>query len=96
MVRLYCRSANWRSLLRLIIHDWSKFLPCEWIPYANYFYGDLPDWDHAKVFSPGYPYSGTKQGAAEAFDCAWLRKSERRASQGGRVACAKLLNYGLR
>lgn len=23
-----------------IIHDFSKFLPCEWIPYANHFYGD--------------------------------------------------------
>lgn len=29
---------------RLIIHDWSKFLPCEWVPYVNYFYGDkTPD-----------------------------------------------------
>jgi hypothetical protein len=26
-------------LWRLIIHDWSKFLPCEWFPYVNYFYG---------------------------------------------------------
>lgn len=24
---------------RLIIHDWSKFLPSEWIPYVNSFYG---------------------------------------------------------
>lgn len=24
---------------RLIIHDWSKFMPCEWLPYAEYFYG---------------------------------------------------------
>ena len=27
------------SLWRLLKHDWSKFLPCEWIPYANSFYG---------------------------------------------------------
>lgn len=27
------------SIWRLIIHDWSKFLPCEWFNYANYFYG---------------------------------------------------------
>lgn len=26
-------------LWRLLIHDWSKFLPSEWIPYARYFYG---------------------------------------------------------
>ncbi len=35
-----------RPLLRLrlvwrgIIHDWSKFLPDEWFPYAQHFYGD--------------------------------------------------------
>jgi hypothetical protein len=28
---------------RLVIHDWSKFLPCEWIPYARFFYGPKPD-----------------------------------------------------
>lgn len=25
---------------RLVIHDWSKFLPSEWFPYAQHFYGD--------------------------------------------------------
>lgn len=25
---------------QLFIHDWSKFLPSEWIPYANNFYDD--------------------------------------------------------
>lgn len=29
-------------LWRLIIHDWSKFLPSEWFAYANYFYGNHP------------------------------------------------------
>lgn len=24
---------------QLLIHDWSKFLPSEWLPYARYFYG---------------------------------------------------------
>ena len=24
---------------RLLIHDWSKFLPSEWFPYADHFYG---------------------------------------------------------
>jgi hypothetical protein len=24
---------------RLLIHDWSKLLPCEWFPYAENFYG---------------------------------------------------------
>lgn len=26
-------------LWRLIIHDWTKFLPREWFPYVKYFYG---------------------------------------------------------
>lgn len=33
-----CRTLGvpwWQS----IIHDWTKFLPCEWFPYVRYFYG---------------------------------------------------------
>ena len=26
-------------LWQLIVHDWSKFLPCEWFPYVRFFYG---------------------------------------------------------
>lgn len=26
------------SLWQIVVHDWSKFLPSEWIPYARYFY----------------------------------------------------------
>lgn len=29
-------------LWRIIKHDWSKFLPSEWFPYVNFFYGK---WD---------------------------------------------------
>lgn len=39
---------------RLLIHDWQKFLPVEWVPYARAFYGKpgrkpegRPDFDHA-------------------------------------------------
>ena len=28
------------ALWRLLIHDWSKFLPSEWFPYVQNFYGD--------------------------------------------------------
>ena len=28
------------SIWRLILHDWTKFLPREWTPYVNEFYGD--------------------------------------------------------
>lgn len=29
-------------LWRLLVHDWSKFLPSEWGPYVDYFYGPEP------------------------------------------------------
>ena len=52
----------WRGL----IHDLSKFRPCEWYPYATFFYG--------KKLGPrdatGY-YKPTDTGDA-AFDFAWL------------------------
>ncbi len=27
------------SLWRILKHDWSKFLPIEWFPYVDHFYG---------------------------------------------------------
>lgn len=48
-----------RPLWRLIIHDWSKFTPTEWGPYANAFYG-------AKNCKTGKPEGNP------AFDRAWL------------------------
>lgn len=33
-----------RPLLGLI-HDWTKFRPSEFIPYARYFYGEYPKYD---------------------------------------------------
>lgn len=32
-------------LWNLFIHDWSKFMPCEWFPYAEQFYGNQPGQD---------------------------------------------------
>src|SRR5438445_12020655 len=57
---------------RLVIHDWSKFLPCEWFPYARSFYGGpWPTLQEASVQCPGY--SGpTKQSVRLDFDRAWL------------------------
>lgn len=59
-------------LWRLLIHDWSKFLPCEWMPYARYFYGWAPTWDKAKIQMPGYPWEKSKEGRSHQFDLAWL------------------------
>lgn len=33
------------SFKRLIFHDWVKFLPCEWLPYLRFFYGDYAQKD---------------------------------------------------
>lgn len=43
-------------LWRLLIHDWSKFLPCEWVHYATSFYGPRPRTGEVKA----------------AFNYAWL------------------------
>lgn len=48
------------SVWRCLIHDWQKFTPTEWLPYARAFYG---------------PSSQTKTGKPQgdpAFDRAWL------------------------
>jgi len=47
-VLLACLRLAWKyhePLLawRGIVHDWSKFLPSEWFPYVNHFYGDVPE-----------------------------------------------------
>lgn len=42
---------------QLLVHDWSKFLPCEFGPYARYFYG---------------PKTDDRDKALLAFNAAWL------------------------
>lgn len=57
----------WRG----IKHDWSKFLPSEFIPYARHFYGPKPQ----KRDETGY-YKPTDTGDP-AFDFAWLLHQKR-------------------
>lgn len=52
------------SLWRLLKHDWSKFLPSEWFPYVESFYG-------------GHKYSERPPEVVEAFDTAWLHHQNR-------------------
>lgn len=64
-------TACWKEGLywRGIKHDWHKFLPSEWFPYADFFYGK-------KVRdSTGY-YKPTDTGH-KAFDFAWLLHQNR-------------------
>jgi hypothetical protein len=59
------RGYVWRGL----VHDLSKFLPDEWLPYANYF-GKR----RVEMGPKGYIH---KPGDSEAFDAAWLRHQHR-------------------
>ena len=60
------------SPFRLLIHDWSKFLPSEWFPYAQNFYGDnaheglsaIGEFGLAELAPFGYF-------ASERFSAAW-------------------------
>lgn len=57
-------------LWRLIVHDWHKFLPSEWFPYVNYFYGNG---DRRK----GTTYYDAANTGDVAFDYAWLKHQHR-------------------
>lgn len=62
-----------RWLLRLLVHDWSKFLPAEWTPYVHTFYappiarrtGQTLEQYHACL-------AAEKRERLAAFNAAWL------------------------
>ena len=62
-------------IFRLIIHDWSKFLPCEFIPYMNYFYGKFyTDNDIRRfkmIFGQDIPNKYNQKYWSNRFDYAW-------------------------
>lgn len=59
--------ATGAPLWRLLVHDWSKFLPAEWFPYVEYFYGSK--YEDSKTYND---IADAKQVRQEAFDRAWL------------------------
>jgi len=61
-------SFKYGCVWRAIVHDLSKFLPSEWFPYAEYFYGVSPHPDVADKIR-------AKRKAA--FDLAWLYHQRR-------------------
>lgn len=74
--------ACWRRGLywQGIIHDWSKFLPSEWFPYAQFFYGEkFPEWSAISAGQKyaGYPYELTATYVRHEFDRAWLKHQHR-------------------
>ena len=68
------------SIYRAIVHDLSKFLPSEWFPYVEYFYGR----EHKSYndFSSAIKYEFdcwkiSKEGIEESFSYAWLYHQHR-------------------
>lgn len=62
-------------LWRLIVHDWSKFLPCEWFAYTRYFYGESTTPNPAYYAGEGWRgwfRQEWEERRAAAFDRAWL------------------------
>lgn len=65
-------------LWRLIIHDWSKFLPSEWFPYVTYFYGTVTEEERRQcIMVCGHCPYPTKQEAKKAFGYAWNHHQKR-------------------
>lgn len=58
-----------------VIHDWSKFLPSEIVPYANHFFGSGKQGISAGRDKTGY-YKPTQTGD-DAFDFAWMLHQKR-------------------
>jgi hypothetical protein len=63
-------------LWQLIVHDYTKFLPCEWFAYAAYFYGGphrpLAEMTHyEKTHYWDIAWRRSKEGVQAAFDIAW-------------------------
>ncbi len=73
MIECFKEGVIWRGL----VHDLSKLLPDEFIPYARYFYGTYPDFEQAKRILGYYNYKYTKQGIEQSFDYAWLLHQKR-------------------
>lgn len=61
---------------RLVIHDWSKFLPSEWFAYVETFYGDNPSWENGLKYL-NHPYKWSKEYWRDKFDYSWLAHQHR-------------------
>ena len=73
MVECFKVGLYWRG----IVHDISKFLPSEFIPYARYFYGNYPK---VSEVQPVYKYEYTglyREDIERRFDQAWLKHIHR-------------------
>ncbi len=71
MIECFKEGLYWRG----IVHDLSKFLPSEFIPYTKYFYGPTADSTLNERSKTDY-YKPTDTGD-KAFDFAWLLHQKR-------------------
>ncbi len=61
-------------LWRLILHDWTKFLPCEWRPYVHFFY--FAGMSRARAAALNYEYSIDAE-TELCFEMAWNHHQKR-------------------
>lgn len=65
------------SWWRLLKHDWSKFIPSEFFPYAEYFYGDEPVQTPDDRPNHELTIAQWRAKAEAGFDVAWLKHQHR-------------------
>lgn len=70
MVECFREGLFWRG----IVHDLSKFLPNEFFPYANHFYGEKADKNKENINNVFYKLADSGD---ENFDFAWLIHQKR-------------------
>jgi hypothetical protein len=69
-------------ILQGIVHDWSKFLPSEWRPYAEFFYSAIDrktrDELRQQCFKAtgSFPWPSSAE-LRDAFNVAWLKHQHR-------------------
>ena len=75
MLACFKQKQYWRGL----VHDNSKFLPSEFIPYARYFYGSYKSRKDANMYEKTYYWNSMiyKEDVKKAFDVAWLKHIHR-------------------
>lgn len=73
-------------LYRLIIHDWSKLMPQEWLPYMNFFYPSQAMQLATEMIHPNVDKSYLKQKYGEARYAQYLAWSTPGRKQAFRMA----------
>lgn len=73
LIACWRRGLIWQG----IVHDWSKFLPSEWIAYADFFYGPKYSDAEREQASRLCIVLESKESLRARFNRAWLRHQHR-------------------